>query len=655
MAASAASAAWVSIYLQVCEATSGDESHEAHLVGGIRSVMSGEIPKFSVEYPYLGPNQRHWFSVSVTRFNWDGPPHVVVAHEDVTHRREAKASMRASEARFRAAAEGSLDSFFILERVRADDGALHDLCVVYSNARGAALLNRPLHDIVGHQLRELVSVEHIQGFIDSCGQVIETRLAVEGTNRVHAPEIYAEWLHFQIVPLDDGVAVTIRDVSEETRAAEALQKREQQLSEAQQIAHIGSWDVDVNTSIATWSDESYRIHGLEPQCEKLTVARVFEFIHPDDIEKVHETVARAKQNLEPFLLQHRLVRPDGAMRIVESRAEIVTDKDGAPVRVIGTMHDVTERVGAEWALLETQERLQAIITGVDMVIWSLDREGVITMSEGKGLSSVGLEPGQVVGRNIFDLFPEGSPSAGAARLVLTGEDVSITLENSGIYWETRYSPLRDRDGEIIGATGVAIDITERLEAENALVKSNQQITTIWESMAHAFYALNHEWRFTYLNSQAERLLQCQKKELLDKVIWEVFPESAASSFFHQYQRAIEGQVPVSFEEYYAPLDTWLEVRAYPSEVGLSVYFDDISERKRAEAALRQAEEKYRSIFEHAVEGIFQSSLDSRYVNVNPALARIYGYASPEELVSSVTDISQQLFVDSQRCNELLQI
>lgn len=525
-------------YLRVCEAADGPEEHEARLMGGgIRSVMAGGIPKFTFEYPCPSTERMQWFSVSVTRFSWDGPPHVVVAHEDVTHRRQAEVAMRASEARFRAAAEGSLDSFFILESVRNDEGALHDLRVVHCNARGITLLNRPLDEIVGRPLRALVPAEHIQGFIESCAEVIETRRTVEATNRVHVSEIYADWLHFQIVPLEDGVAVTIKDISEEKRALEALQKREHQLSEAQQIAHIGSWDVDSRAQIPTWSDESYRIYGLEPQSVELTVEKVFELIHPDDRAMVREIVMESKQNLKPFTLQHRLIRPDGSLRIVESRAEVVPGKGDVPLRMIGTMRDVTEQVHFERALRESQERLQAIITSVDMVIWSLDRNGVIILSEGRGLAAAGLQPGEVVGRSIFDLYPHGSPSAEAARRALSGEDVSVTLNTNGVHWETRYSPLRDQNGELVGATGVAIDISERLHAVEAL---------------------------------------------------------------------------------------------------------------------RQAEEKYRSIFEHAVEGIFQSTPETGYISVNPALARIYGYDSPQDLISSVTDISQQLFVDPQRCSELLQ-
>ncbi|HEX8236000.1 MAG TPA: EAL domain-containing protein [Abditibacteriaceae bacterium] len=641
-------------YLRVCDMAMAPDAQEAHLMAsGIRSVISGEIPKFTLEYSFSGSEGIRWFLVSVTRFMWDGPPHVVVAHEDVTQRHESEAAMRASEARFRAAAEGSLDSFFLLESVRDAAGALHDLRVVYCNAHGAALLNRPLNEIHGHQLRTLIPAHRAQDFIDTCREVIETRVAIEKINPADFSETNADWLHFQVVPLDDGVAITIKDISEEKRSLRALQKREQQLSEAQQIAHIGSWDADSNTGVIKWSDESYRIYGLEPQSEELSVDRVLEIIHPDDRAAVRETTARARQNRDPVILQHRLVRPDGELRIVESRAEVVADAHGAAARVVGTVHDITEQVQAERALHESRERLQAIITTVDMVIWSLDRDGVITMSEGKGLATVGLKPGEVVGRSIFELYADDSPSGQAARRVLSGEDVGVTLENGDVYWEVRYSPLRNREGQIIGAIGLAIDITERLQTEKALLKSNQQILTIWESMADAFYALDSEWQFTHLNTQAERLLQRGRDELLGRVIWDVFPETVASTFFDEYTRAVREQVPVSFEEFYPPLGGWFAVRAYPSEVGLSVYFDNITERRRAEEALRQAEEKYRSIFEHAVEGIFQCTPDARYVHVNPALARIYGYDSPQDLINSVTDIRQQ-FVDTHHYAELLQ-
>ncbi|MGF1480754.1 MAG: GAF domain-containing protein [Cyanophyceae cyanobacterium] len=124
---------------------------------------------------------------------------------------------------------------------------------------------------------------------------------------------------------------------------------------------------------------------------------------------------------------------------------------------------------------------------------------------------------------------------------------------------------------------------QTLEAEAA----RAQVTNILESITDGFFALDTHWRFTYINRQAESLLQRSREELVGQNIWEIFPEAVETNFYREYQRAIAEGVSVDFAEFYPPLNTWYEVHAYPSSEGLSVYFQDVTERKQMELAMRQ--------------------------------------------------------------------
>lgn len=113
-------------------------------------------------------------------------------------------------------------------------------------------------------------------------------------------------------------------------------------------------------------------------------------------------------------------------------------------------------------------------------------------------------------------------------------------------------------------------------------ESRRRTEEILESITDAFFGLDLGWRFTYINAEAEVLLQKRRGLVLGKIVWEEFPEAVDSTSWNEYHRAVSQGVTVAFEDYYPPLGRWFDVRAYPNPSGLSVYFRDITERKRAE-------------------------------------------------------------------------
>jgi PAS domain S-box-containing protein len=154
------------------------------------------------------------------------------------------------------------------------------------------------------------------------------------------------------------------------------------------------------------------------------------------------------------------------------------------------------------------------------------------------------------------------------------------------------TPVHDERGELIGIIGVSMDITERKLTEEELREASRQIKNILESVTDAFYALDREWRFTYINERALRRFQGDKREeltreeLIGKNVWEVFPELVGTSFYQEPHRALREQKTIRFEGYFPLDDTWYEGHVYPSEEGLAFYALDITERKRAEKEIQ---------------------------------------------------------------------
>jgi PAS domain S-box-containing protein len=165
----------------------------------------------------------------------------------------------------------------------------------------------------------------------------------------------------------------------------------------------------------------------------------------------------------------------------------------------------------------------------------------------------------------------------------------------------------------------------RTEAETA----RAQVVNILESITDAFFAVDHNWRFSYLNQQAEILLQRQREELLGQILWDEFPHAVQSTFYQEYHRAVTEQVSVNFEAFYPPLNRWFEVHAYPSKNGLSVYFRDVNQRKHSEAILQEALTLQRAILNSANYSIISTTVDGIILTFNAAAERLLGYTAAE--------------------------
>jgi diguanylate cyclase (GGDEF)-like protein/PAS domain S-box-containing protein len=184
-------------------------------------------------------------------------------------------------------------------------------------------------------------------------------------------------------------------------------------------------------------------------------------------------------------------------------------------------------------------------------------------------------------------------------------------------------------------------IEEQRAATLELSNSKLRIERIMGSITDAFFALDREWRFTLLNKEAENLLRRTRGDLLGREIWKEFPEAVGSAFDREFHRALAENCTVSFQDFYVPLDAWFEVHAYPSEEGLAVYFRNITERKQAEVARREADARIRqqaSLLDHATDAIIVRGLDHRIQFWNKGAQRLYEWASEEVVGNSIDNV-----------------
>ena len=446
----------------------------------------------------------------------------------------------------------------------------------------------------------------------------------------------------------ETIAVS-RDITERKRVEEQLRESQEALRKSEEFhrfaaeaGRIGTWDLDLQTEECLISPKMAELMGFSP--DQLTVPgpQWRESIVPEDRTLMASALAASIESDAPFDLEFRVALKDGTERWLYSRGGVTRNVSGKALRVHGASIDVTERKRAEERLRQSEGRLRRAIEIETVGVIFFKTDGSITDANGaflrmSGYSREDLAEGLVRWDEMTP--PEWMPHSLEAieELKSTGRTIPYEKEyvrKDGSRWWALFAATRLDEEE---GVEFVIDITESKRAEEELRESNERITNILESITDAFFAVDSRWRLTYLNRQAECILQRKREELLGQSLWEAFPEAVGSKFYEKYHEAVESGVSVHLEDFYEPLNYWAEVHAYPSDEGLAVYFRDITERIRAREALHESEQRLRAVFDNVLDAILIANDDREYLDANPAACTLLGIARDELLGSKLED------------------
>ncbi len=203
--------------------------------------------------------------------------------------------------------------------------------------------------------------------------------------------------------LEQSRRVALRLMQDAENVAAALRRSETRLEEAQRIARLGNWVWEIPDNRITWSDEVYRIFGFEPRSFVPTYEDFLECVHPDDRDRVDQDVRASLDNQAPYSVEHRIKRPDGKERFVHEEGEITYDETDRPIRMVGTVQDITERMRTQLALEERSQELDAIFNSAPMVTMLVDTEGHVDRINLLGIEAAGKSERDIIGRLVGEV------------------------------------------------------------------------------------------------------------------------------------------------------------------------------------------------------------------------------------------------------------
>ncbi len=274
------------------------------------------------------------------------------------------------------------------------------------------------------------------------------------------------------IDADAGViGVVVRDVTHRRRVQDELERSRRRLVEAEQLARIGSWEWDIAEGVVSWSDGLWRIYGLAKDSVELSYEHFLSRVHPDDRASVDERNHRCFADHQPFEDVKRVVRPDGSVFLMGTQGEMICDRDGQPLRMVGVCEDVTDKVRAR----EARARLASIIESSEDAVMAFDRDGRITSWNPGAERLYGWSASAILGRQTDVIVPPArrDDERRARQRILADERIDHyetqrqRIDGRIIDVSLALSPVRDGP-QIIGGSSIARDISERKRFEQQL-------------------------------------------------------------------------------------------------------------------------------------------------------------------------------------------
>ncbi|MCS4433018.1 PAS domain S-box protein [Aquiflexum gelatinilyticum] len=415
--------------------------------------------------------------------------------------------------------------------------------------------------------------------------------------------------------LPDGTVLFNSMVMDITREVE----NEELLRQATSMAKIGSWEIDLHRGKIFWSDMVHELHETDPNSYELDWETAIHFYREDFHEVVTEKVSKCIEKGESFDFEAVIVtatRKERWVRVI-GIGEFI---EGKCQRIFGSFQDIDLPKSLELQILEILESISDPFYAVDehwnLTYFNTEAENLLKRKSG----------GKFNKENFWEVFPQGEETGLKTKLESVAKSKAAkTFEYNypvdGKWYEITAYPSKG------GVSAFFKNIDDRIKAEEGLKKAFQEKNNIIESIADAFFTMDSGCIVSYWNHAAEKLLGVKREEIIGRNLWDLFPDAVTHPSYINYHRVLETGEAVHFEDNFGK---WLEVDAYPSEEGITVFFRDISLRKEADFRLLEANERFEKVTEATNDAIWDFDAVNNTLFWGKGFFTLFGY-NPDEI------------------------
>ncbi len=566
------------------------------------------------------------------------------------------------------------------------------LCT-YANSTAAAFLKSTPDELVGKTIWEAFPESQHPHFHK------ELTFAAEQQTFVRFEAHYASlqrWYECRAYPTDGGLTLFLADITGRKRTEEALKRSRTVLMQAGKMANLGVWSIEftdafgeLNKNSLQWCDQVYRIFGYEPGSVKVTIDLFFQHVHPEDRQRIIDAIAQALADRQPYEIEHRVLRPDGTERIVLAHAEIEFDAQGRPLRMVGAVQDITERRLAEKALQASEFRYRRLFEADQVAVYITRPDGTFLDCNDAMVKLLGYDSREeVLHRRSSDFYVDSAFRDDAVQTLLK---TGVYPAKEGLVWRKDGSIahalgwavlLRDETTGEPYIQGLAVDITERRRAEEAVRESEQRFRAVLENSLDVAYRRDlRKNRYDYISPVVEKIMGFSPQEMselpLEQVLDRIHPEDTQRVRRELAQAMARGEGGLEYrwrckdgqyrwladylvvekdetgrpvyltgvvrdttgrKEMEAELRQWNDhlseqVRSRTSQLTNTVSHlrEEITRRVQAETELRKSSQMLESFFEHTISPLAFMDRDFNFIRVNEAYARADG-KTPEYFV-----------------------